>query len=83
MVTTACFSNLERPQCDVRPHYNSLCTPTHATYPVLNTVSVMDAEHGVAARSEPVKGALVPAGRGTKIASVLVQRNLTFRQRRP
>ena len=28
----------------------------------------MNAEPNVAARSEPVKGALVPVGRGTKIA---------------
>ena len=30
----------------------------------------MDTEHGVAAWSEPVKGALVPAVRGTKVASM-------------
>ena len=29
------------------------------------------------------KGALVPVGEGTKIASMLGQANLTFRQRRP
>ena len=32
--------------------------------------AAMDTEPNVAAQSEPVKGALVPAGRGTKVASM-------------
>ena len=36
----------------------------------------------MAAQSEPVKGALVPAGKGMKMASMLGQANLTSRQRR-
>ena len=34
----------------------------------LDVRAAMNAEPNVAARSEPVKGALVPAGRGTKVA---------------
>ena len=43
----------------------------------------MNAEPNVAAQSEPVKGALVPAGKGTKAASILGKSNLIFRQLRP
>ena len=41
-----------------------LCHTSHA----LDVRAAMNTEPNVAARSEPVKGALVPAGRGTKVA---------------
>ena len=41
-----------------------ICYTSHA----LDVRAAMNAEPNVAARSEPVKGALVPVGKGTKIA---------------
>ena len=43
---------------------------TYSEHPVLKMcIQLMGTEHGVAAQSEPVKGALVPVGKGTKVAS--------------
>ena len=64
------LSNLERRPIQRAPVTSRSISISSYTSHALDVRAAMNTEPNVAARSEPVKGALVPAGRGTKVASM-------------